>query len=110
MKVIDSFGRLARKQQAEYETLRQSLRQGKIESSEDASRLITNIRQRALFAAVLVVGAGAVITFFQPAFSGMVASFAALILLWLLSITLRGTRFIRRYVEEELGGWNEAPD
>ncbi len=110
MTMIDPFGRLARKQQAEYEALRKSLKQGNIETPEDASRLIANIRRRALFTAVLVVGIGALITLFQPAFSGAVTFFAVLILLWLLSTTVRGAGVIRRYVREELGERHEPSD
>lgn len=102
MKLNDPFGRMAQQQQIDYASLRHSLADAGINSRAKAKALLTNIRQRALFFSSLVVVVAAIIIFFLPQKMAVVVVFAALPLLWLLTITVKGQRLIRRYIEEEL--------
>ena len=101
MTLKDPFGRLARRQQAEYASFRQSLKDVGMNSRTEAKALLANIQQRALVIASIVVGLVALTALFLPELKTMVMVFAVLALLWLFAITIKGQGFIRRYIKEE---------
>lgn len=104
MNLNDPFNRLSKRDQAEYIKFRESLRNSSINSQQEAIALLKNIRQRALLFAVLILIIASITVIFLPNLKAMVYVISLLILLWLFTITFKGQRFMRRYINEEFSG------
>lgn len=101
MNLNDLFNRVSRRQQNEYDSFRESLKSSSISSQAETLVLLKNIRIRAQIFITLVVVVAISIYFFMPELKGIVIVFTALILLWVLTTTLKGKSFILRYLKEE---------
>jgi hypothetical protein len=101
MNLNDPFNRLSRQQQSEYLKFRDSLKQHDITSLADANALLANIRQRALMIGSITISAAVLTVFFAPELKGIVLVFGVLILLWLFAVTIKGQRFMRRFITDE---------
>lgn len=100
MNLNDPFSRLSKKQQNEYLTLRQSLKDSSVIHVEDAQVLLNNIYNRAKIYTIAVVAIALIMVFFMPQLKAMVIVFSLLILLWIFATTLKGHRYIKRYISE----------
>ena len=101
MKLDDLFNRNSRRQQKEYEVFRESLKSSSISSPAETEALLNNLRIRTQIFAMLVVAVAIIISFFMPELKGILIVFTILILLWILTTTLKGKSFILRYIKEE---------
>jgi len=104
MKLNDPFGRKARRDQVAYEALCDSLRRSKVDTEERARKIIRDTRKRAL---KFIAGAGAVLLFtylLLPGFLIGVGAVTALAGAWVIAWTIKGERYVNRYIEEELPG------
>lgn len=102
MKFNDPFGRMERRHQLGYESMRDSLRRGNIDTPEAAMELIKTSKQRAL----KLLGVGLLLflvaLIFMP--NAMPLAFGLLLFLvvWVTTSTTNGKRYIQRYIDEEL--------
>jgi hypothetical protein len=102
MKLNDPFGRMARRHQTGYESMRAVLQNAGIETPEAARAIIRKTRVRAVkFLAVCLV------LFLLSAWllpNGLVVSlfFAILVAVWVVTWMINGKRYIDRYIEEDL--------
>ena len=104
MKLNDPFGRMERRHQVSYEVVRDSLSRNNIKTVEGARRIIEDTRKRALkFLAAAAVIALLVAWLLPRALLGVVAV-ALLFAAWVINWTINGERYIKRYIDEELGG------
>ncbi len=101
MKLNDPFNRLYTKQQSEYQSFRETLKNTRINSHADARLLINKINTRALYFILLILGIATIVILIIPKLKVMVIIFAVLALLWVFSSTLKGKMYLRRYINEE---------
>lgn len=99
----NGFGRLSQKQQREYQALRRSLLDSKLDSPAQARQLLANIRKRALLFGAVILAAVALALLLFPASRALALLIGGLGLVWLLAITVKGYQLIGRYIREELG-------
>lgn len=102
MKLNDPFNRLAKQQQNEYLTLRDTLKTAKVDSLLNAEALLADIKRRAwTFSAVI-----ALIVFMTSIFFPEVAVTSMVIgiftALWAITNSLKGQRYVKRYIQEEV--------
>lgn len=102
MKLNDPFGRMARRHQTGYESMRAVLQNAGITTPEAAREVIRKTRVRAVkFIAVCLV------LFLLSAWllpNALVVSvfFSVLIIVWVATWMVNGQRYINRYIEEDL--------
>ena len=102
MKLNDPFGRMERRHQVGYEALRDSLHRNKIYTEEGARKIIRDTKTRAL---KFVIGAGVVVLLtylLLPSFLIGVGAVVVLAGAWVITWTVNGERYVKRYIEEEL--------
>lgn len=101
MKLSDPFGRHNHKQESNYSSFRQSLKDANIDSREKTQQLLDSTRQRILTSALITVASVGAIKLFFPVLTFMVVIFAGVILLWLLTTGFNSRCFLIRYMKEE---------
>lgn len=101
MKLDDLFNRLSRRQQNEYQTFRESLKNSSLSTQVDTEALLVKLKYRVLFFILTILIVASLIVFFKPKLMGIVLVFTFLILLWSFVTSLKGRNFIRRYIKEE---------
>ena len=104
MNINDPFGRLERRHQISYEAVRDSLSRNQVDTAEAARKIIRDTKIRAL--KFLVAGAllASITCLLVPGALPVVAAVGLLGGAWLISWTVNGERYIKRYIDEELGG------
>ena len=102
MNLNDPFGRLASRDERDYQSLREVLRNEGVDNPESADAILEKLRKRFLgtVAVVFVVALLSIVLF--PEFRVIPIVIAILILFWVVTTMVSGRRHIRRYVEEEL--------
>lgn len=104
MNINDPFGRMKRRHQTGYETLRDSLNRNNIDTVEGARKIIRDTKVRAL---KFVVAAAAVLLLTYLLVPGYLVGVGAVIVLasaWVITWTINGERYVNRYIDEELAG------
>jgi hypothetical protein len=102
MNINDPFGRMAKRHQTGYESIRASLQQAGINTPEAAREIMrqTNIRSLKIFAFCLL--ALLLIALLLPKLLPAALVIAFLILLWITTWVVNGRRYIKRYIDEDL--------
>ncbi|MCU7795519.1 MAG: hypothetical protein KZQ75_00170 [Candidatus Thiodiazotropha sp. (ex Myrtea spinifera)] len=102
MKLNDPFGRLESRHQAGYETMRDALRRGGIDSPQAAQETIRQAWKRGF----TIMGVGMLLLLLLmagiPSAAPLVLGLALFMVVWVVSSTINGQRYIKRYIEEEL--------
>ena len=101
MNLKDPFNRLSRREQNEYQALREQLRGIGIDSEEKANELLRQSRHKMLGYCLFVVVAAVASSLFVPEAMAITAVLSSLICLWLLTTLARGQKMIRQLIEEE---------
>ena len=103
MKFNDPFGRMGRRHQQGYESMRDTLRNSNIDTQEAALEVIKKSKTQAL----KYIGVGAAIllpiSLALPKVAPLTLSLTLFLVVWVASSTINGHRYIHRYIEEELG-------
>ena len=102
MKIDDPFGRKARKQESNYVSLREALKQAGVETAADVRHCARNITRNAVVMVVLSLLSVLLAALMYPAALGVVAVLAAVVMLWVAVTTLNGRRHLQRYLREEI--------
>lgn len=104
MKLNDPFGRMERRHQVGYEVVRDSLVRNNIGSPEAATKIIKDTKMRAL----RILGAAAAVVLLTylllPGAILIVGAVGVLGGAWVISWAINAERYIKRFIEEELGG------
>jgi len=107
MKLNDPFGRVAHREQKEYESLSKTLKNSGVNTRQEAETVIERLRTRRTSSVYVVLIVMMVLVFFYPKAFFFFLIFAALILLWVFKTTQNARKYIQRYIEEELSENNE---
>ncbi|MEJ2133722.1 MAG: hypothetical protein P8X86_00590 [Desulfofustis sp.] len=110
MKINDPFGRMERRHQAGYEALRDSLTRNNIDTVEGARKIIRDTKMRAVKFVIAAAGALLLTYLLAPGFLIGIGAVAVLTGAWVISWTINGERYVRRYIEEELSGGRPQSD
>lgn len=102
MKFNDPFGRMEKRHQTGYESLRDSMQHGGIDTAEAARDVIRKTKIRALKLVVLCLLAIVLVAWLLPDALLGTMCVAFLIGVWLVTWTINGERYIQRYIKEEL--------
>jgi hypothetical protein len=102
MNINDPFGRLAKRHQTGYESIRASLQQAGINTPQAAREIIrkTNIRSLKIVGSCLL--ALLLIAALLPKMLPVALGIAFLILVWITTWVINGRRYIKRYIDEDL--------
>ena len=109
MKLNDPFGRLERRHQGGYETVRDSLNRNNIDTVEGARTIIKDTKKRALKFVVAAIAAGLLTYLLLP---GLLIGVGAVVVLagaWVITWTINGERYVNRYIEEEITASRPEP-
>ncbi|MCB2215435.1 hypothetical protein [Desulfofustis glycolicus] len=103
MNLSDPFGRMARRHQLAYETMCEAMRRSGVTTEQAAHEIIQQARSRAMkFLAIgMLVLVAAAFLVPRPALP-LVLGLGVLLLVWTISSTINGRRYILRYIEEEI--------
>jgi len=110
MKLNDPFGRLERRHQVGYETVRDSLNRNNIDTVEGARTIIKDTKKRALKLVVTAIAAGLLTYLLLPKALLVAGGVIVLAVAWVIAWTINGERYINRYIEEELSGGRKETD
>ncbi len=104
MKLNDPFGRLERRHQVGYEAVRDSMVRNNIDTPAAARKIIRDTKMRALKFLAAAAAAPLLTYLLIPRAILVVAPIAVLGAAWVISWTINGERYIRRYIDDELSG------
>ncbi|MEJ2056629.1 MAG: hypothetical protein P8X39_02175 [Desulfofustis sp.] len=104
MKINDPFGRMERRHQIGYETVRDSMQRNNISTPEAAREIIKDTKKRALKLVAAAVAIATLTYLLLPKAIIIVGAAAVLTGAWVINWTINGERYINRYIDEELGG------
>ena len=103
MKLNDPFGRLESRHQRGYESMKASLQQAGIDTPAAAETIMKQAWKRA----AMVLGGGllimALVALLIPKALPLALGLGLFLLVWVVSSNINGQRYIRRYIEEDLG-------
>ena len=102
MKLNDPFNRLAKQQNKEYLTFRDTLKTAQVDSLPNAEALLADIKRRALIFSAAIGLIVLVISLFFPEVAVMTMIIGVLTALWAITNSVKGQRYVKRYIQEEL--------
>lgn len=102
MNLNDPFGRLERKHQRGYEMMRDVMRKGAVKTPYAAEEIIRQSKTRAV--KFLVIGLVLFLLAILLVPKAFMVAFCLLLFLvvWVVTSTINGKRYIERYINEEL--------
>ncbi|MGB0733924.1 MAG: hypothetical protein ACPGPF_09155 [Pontibacterium sp.] len=109
MKLHDPFGRMAKRHETRYQSLKGTLESAGIDTKEKAEQTIKQLDHRVRLGLLVVIPTLCLLAFFFQKAAPIVAMFGALIVVWLVQTTYHGKKYIARYIEEELSANSTEP-
>jgi len=102
MNFNDPFGRVQRKQQRNYESLRLSLQKCNVTNRDDAQALVEKIRWRGIWGLAVIVPLFLVLALVLPQLRFLVLACGVLFVYWWRKTSTKSQEYIKRYIREEL--------
>lgn len=103
MKMNDPFGRVTQKQEGQYASLRETLKRTGVDNEEAAKLCLKSMLLNAARLVAVIVVTTIVVVILLPNMKSITLTFAGLSLFWVVTSSLNGRRFVKRYMKEELG-------
>lgn len=100
MKLNDPFGRMSRRREREYDSLRQSLLKAGLTDRTQAEALIESLKKRSKTGLWIVIPVALVAALLFREYAIFIIGFGILATLWLTNTMRRGQEYIGRYMEE----------
>ena len=111
MNLNDPFGRVARREQQEYESLRDSLKESGVNSRSDADVILERIQARGIKIVTVIAIITLLVMLLYPGALTVTLIFTGLALLWVFKMTKNARQHIQRYIEEEISESDiQSPD
>jgi len=101
VKLNDPFGRVARRDQGQYATFKQQLRQAHVTTADGVRTFAHNASTTMLRLVVVTAGGTTLMGLLFPAARGLAAAVAALVLIWLAASYVKTRLYLARYLREE---------
>jgi Flp pilus assembly protein TadB len=102
MKLNDPFGRMARRHQTGYESMRAILQNANVTTPEAAREVMRNTRIRAVKFLVVCIFLLLLAAWLLPDSFIVAVFFGCLVIAWVLTWTINGQRYVQRYIDEDL--------
>ena len=102
MKLNDPFGRMESRHQRGYESMRDTLRNGGIDTPEAALQIINESKKRAQNFLIIGLIAFLLAALLWPEGRVVSLSLVLFFVVWVITSANNGQRYIRRYIDEEL--------
>ena len=102
MKFSDPFGRMERRHQAGYKTMREALNKSSIDTVEKAGELIRQSKNRMIRFILFVLIILFLIFLFLPDMLPIAFGLSVFLSVWAVTSTVNGIRYIQRFIEEDL--------
>lgn len=102
MNLNDPFGRMARRHQLAYETMREALRRSNITTEQAAQDVIRQARVRALKFAGIGLAVLLCASLLLPKAGPLFLGIGALLAVWTVTSIVNGRRYIERFIREEI--------
>lgn len=103
MKLNDPFGRVSRRNEASYRSLRDRLQQEGIRDSQALRRVTANMTATIVKSLVLLFGLSVALGLFFPPLRIALFGIYVLVLLWVAVVYLKTRVHLNRYLQEECG-------
>lgn len=103
MKLNDPFGRMARRREREYESLKQALLKAGMTDAQKAGELRDNLAKRSKTGLMVVIPIIVILALVFREYAVFALAFGVLAILWLTNTSRRGQEYINRYIAEECG-------
>ena len=103
MKLNDPFGRVSKRNQHNYQMLRERLLQAGVRDSGGVSLFIRNMSIAAAKLWLFFCGACLVLAVFLPQLQTVLLALNILVLLWLAAVYFKTRMHLKRYLREECG-------
>ena len=107
MNINDPFGRVQSRQQKEYESLRDSLKELGVNTPEAARAILERIQRRGKTGLAIIVSATLLLALLFAKLFGFFLACGALAAFWVIKTTLRSREYVQRYMQEEIEEQNE---
>jgi len=102
MKLNDPFGRIAHRENKEYQSLSKTLKKSGVNNRREAEAVMARLQTRKTQTVYVVLIALLLLVFFYPEAFIFLLIFSGLIVLWVFKTTSNAHKYIQRYIEEEL--------
>lgn len=102
MKFNDPFGRMEKRHQLGYESVRDTMRNSGIDTPDEAWETIRQSKKRALKYMSIGTAVLLLVTWVLPKLMPVTLSLALFLVVWIASSTINGQRYIQRYIADEL--------
>lgn len=102
MKLSDPFGRMERRHQAGYESVREALSNSDVDTAHKARELIKRSKARMIRFLTGIFIVLFLIFFLLPDMLPLALGLAVFLSVWSVTSTVNGSRYIQRYIEEDL--------
>ena len=102
MKLNDPFNRLAKQQQNEYLNFRDTLKAAHVDSVPNAEALLADINRRVWKFTAVIVLIVLVTSVFFPEVAVISMIIGLFTVLWAITSSVKGQRYVKRYIEEDL--------
>jgi phosphatidylglycerophosphate synthase len=109
MNLNDPFGRLQRRDEAGYDSMRQNLQVAGIDSADGVRQVMANTRRNVLTFCAIVVLSALLLLGLLPKLAPVTLSLALLLLVVAGNALIKGQRYLKRYIDEELGNGKPKP-
>jgi hypothetical protein len=102
MKLNDPFGRMELRHQTGYESMRNTLRESHIDTPQAAQEVIRKTKKRAMKFIGVIAGVFLPVLVFFPKALPVTLSIAVFLIAWIAISAINGSRYIQRYIDEDL--------
>ncbi len=104
MNLNDPFGRLARKDEKEYEALCAVLKRDGVDNADAVQNVETAVRNRVLISISVVLAVTLLLAVLLPEWKVIVFAVSIFLIFWMVKVLVSSKRHLRRYIENELSG------
>jgi len=102
MKFNDPFGRLESRHKIGYESMRDTMRKSGVDSPNAALEVVAHSKKRAFSYIMIGTAILLMVTLLVPKSFPVTFSFGVFFIVWIVTSTRNGQRYIQRYIDEEL--------
>lgn len=102
MNLNDPFGRLARRDEKEYQALCAVLKRDGVDNHDAVQHVEATVRHRVMISICVVLAATLLLAFLLPQWKVIVFAISVFIIFWMVKTLVSSRRHLQRYIENEL--------
>lgn len=102
MKLNDPFGRMASRDKLGYESMRDTMRKSGVDTTSAALEVVAQSKKRAWNYIAIGIAILLMVTLIAPKSFPLTFSFGVFFVVWIITSTRNGQRYIQRYIDEDL--------